>query len=530
MKTLLICHANEKIASAALPRWLSSFSDLAGIVVIEEPPSRLKTRIKREIQRSGYLRFLDVLAFRLHYKAFRAKQDAAWEEAELLQLEERYPAIPETTRILRTSSPNAPEVEAFLKELAPDVVVAFCKTILKPKIFTLPRCGVFVMHPGVCPEYRNAHGCFWAMAENDFDRVGMTLLKIDEGVDTGPVYGYYSYAFDPLAESHIVIQRRVVTENLDALAEKLQEINAGDAPTIDTTGRSSAVWGQPWLTAYWRVKRLAKRRRAPRAVSLLYHDAVEGGRFADSGFQSADADLYKFDIEELDRHFAAAEARTDATVGNVTTWLDGAEGQGAPLFLTFDDGGTSALTLIADRLEKRGWIGHFFVTGDRIGAPGFMNEDQIRQLRDRGHVIGSHSWSHPLLMGKLSRAELDAEWRQSCARLEEILGEPIHTASVPGGFYTRAVAEAAAAAGIRALFTSEPQKKTWMVDGCHVFGRYSLVNTMGAEMSGALSTAAHSPEQRRQYMKWNAKKAAKAVAGGAYLRARAAILAKRADG
>jgi methionyl-tRNA formyltransferase len=129
------------------------------------------------------------------------------------------------------------------------------------------------MHPGICPEYRNAHGCFWALANGDLERVGMTLLKIDAGIDTGPVYGYFTYPYDEVHDSHLVIQRRMMLENLDAIAQKLCDIHAGRAQPIDTSERSSAEWGQPWLTAYFRWKRQAshrarRRRRTPGLQSL----------------------------------------------------------------------------------------------------------------------------------------------------------------------------------------------------------------------------------------------------------------------
>jgi len=115
-----------------------------------------------------------------------------------------------------------------------------------------------VMHPGIVPEYRNSHGCFWALSNRELDKVGMTLLRIDEGVDTGPVYGYFSYAYDEVAESHSMIQKRVVFENLDAIRDKLLEIDRGEAKPIDTSGRVSGAWGQPWLTKYlkwkWRAR------------------------------------------------------------------------------------------------------------------------------------------------------------------------------------------------------------------------------------------------------------------------------------
>ena len=63
--------------------------------------------------------------------------------------------------------------------------------------------------------------------------------------------------------------------------------------------------------------------------------------------------------------------------------------------ITFDDGGVSALQTTADLLEKYGWRGVFFVTTDRIGTPTFLNADHVRELHRRGHVIGSHSCSHP---------------------------------------------------------------------------------------------------------------------------------------
>lgn len=258
MKTLLICHEDARLDGEGLARWLTSFSDLAGILMLRENKQRLRRRIRREVKRVGAARFLDVLAFRLHYKLFQAQRDQKWEEAKLEELRRAYPQPPDAP-VLLTNSPNSAEAEAFIKEAAPDIMIARCKTLLKEQIFSIPAKGTFVMHPGVCPEYRNAHGCFWALARGDGERVGMTLLRVDKGVDTGPVYGYYSYGFDELNESHNVIQHRVVLENLPALERKLVEIADGQAQPLSTNGRTSGTWGQPWLTSYLRWKRRAHR-------------------------------------------------------------------------------------------------------------------------------------------------------------------------------------------------------------------------------------------------------------------------------
>ncbi len=217
----------------------------------------MRARIKREIKRIGVVRFLDVLAFRLYYKLKLAAADAEKEEKLLRTLEAKYP--PHGAPELITPSPNSAEAQKFIGDAGPDIMIARCKTLLAERIFSIPKIGTFVMHPGVCPEYRNAHGCFWALAQRDMDRVGMTLLRIDKGVDTGPVFGYFTYPYDERNESHILIQDRVVFDNLDAIQKKLEEIYRGEAQTISTEGRSSAAWGQPWLTRYLAWKRAAAR-------------------------------------------------------------------------------------------------------------------------------------------------------------------------------------------------------------------------------------------------------------------------------
>jgi hypothetical protein len=250
MRTLLICHEGADLDREGLRRWLATFSESAGTVVIREPARRLRKRIAREIARVGLWRFIDVVAFRIFYRLFRAAGDRRWESRELDRLRSWFPEWPETPEIV-VASPNDADAERFVREQRPDLIIARCKTLLAERIFSVPALGTFVMHPGICPEYRNAHGCFWAIANGDRANVGMTLLRIDRGVDTGPVFGYFRIDPEP-GESHLVIQHRVVFDHLDAIRDKLLEIAAGTATPISTEGRPSAAWGQPWLSAYLR--------------------------------------------------------------------------------------------------------------------------------------------------------------------------------------------------------------------------------------------------------------------------------------
>jgi len=263
MRTLLICHEDASLDCEGLVRWLGSFSTVSGTVVIREPAARLRRRIRRELERVGPLRMLDVLAFRALHRLTSARADRRWIAGQLEQLRRRYPARPIAPELI-TPSPNSVEAERFIRDARPDIVIARCKTLLKESVFSIPTFGTFVMHPGICPDYRNAHGCFWAMAKGDHANVGMTLLRIDKGVDTGPVFGHFRIAADP-TESHVVVENRAVLEHLDGVKQVFLDIAAGRAQTVDTKGRLSATWGQPWLSAHLRMR--AALRETPRRVT-----------------------------------------------------------------------------------------------------------------------------------------------------------------------------------------------------------------------------------------------------------------------
>ena len=262
-----------------------------------------------------------------------------------------------------------------------------------------------------------------------------------------------------------------------------------------------------------------------RFTSLLFHDVVPDGRWQSSGFAGADADAYKMDSEEFRRHLKAVAhglRRTVATAGELLA----SKVADHPLLFTFDDGGVSALHT-ADLLDEFGWKGHFFITGGRIGTSGFLDAGQIQELYRRGHTIGSHSYTHPLRMALCSKAQLDDEWQRSGGVLSDIVGDPIRVASVPGGLYSRAVASSASKAGIRLLFNSEPVTQSHTVDRCLVLGRFSVMRGNSPGRSAAL-VAGDRQLLMREYLFWNTKKLGKAVLGSVWLKARVAVMERRA--
>ena len=153
-------------------------------------------------------------------------------------------------------------------------------------------------------------------------------------------------------------------------------------------------------------------------------------------------------------------------------------------------------------------------------CPGFLTRGDIRALRARGHVVGSHSCTHPLRMAGCSSQRIQDEWSRSVAALADILGERIDTASVPGGDHSPRVADAAAAAGVRVLFTSRPTIAVQVRDDLLVVGRFAVRRSTSPARAAAVAAGASTP-RLAQMLLWDLKAIGKAVAGPTYRRLRA---------
>jgi peptidoglycan/xylan/chitin deacetylase (PgdA/CDA1 family) len=250
---------------------------------------------------------------------------------------------------------------------------------------------------------------------------------------------------------------------------------------------------------------------------LIYHDVVDSDP-DESGFTGAGPARYKLARSAFTDHLDAIAAVTAAPPVS----LAAPRANGASWALTFDDGGASAL-VVGELLAQRGWVAHFFVTTGRVGTRGFLDAAGVRALAEMGHVIGSHSHTHPARMSALPPQRLLAEWRESGERIADLVGAPALIGSVPGGYYAPAVARAAAAAGLRVLCTSEPRQELGTVDGCTVLGRYAVLNATPARTAAALAAGRRLPRWRRRGA-WAARGVVKRAAGDAYPRVRARVL------
>ncbi len=125
---------------------------------------------------------------------------------------------------------------------------------------------------------------------------------------------------------------------------------------------------------------------------------------------------------------------------------------GNAMVLTFDDGPDPRYTPgILDTLARYGVRAVFFVCGEMATE----NRDLLRRMADEGHVIGNHTWTHPLIP-RLSRPALVSEIGRTSEVVQQTVGEAPVWFRAPFGAWNRAAFEIGAELGMEPL--------AWTVD------------------------------------------------------------------
>jgi methionyl-tRNA formyltransferase len=90
--------------------------------------------------------------------------------------------------VMQPSKIRTPEFLAWITDRRADValVLAYGR-ILPPTVLKAPVCGCLNLHASILPRYRGAAPINWAIVRGETE-TGMSLMQMDEGLDTGPVF------------------------------------------------------------------------------------------------------------------------------------------------------------------------------------------------------------------------------------------------------------------------------------------------------------------------------------------------------
>jgi peptidoglycan/xylan/chitin deacetylase (PgdA/CDA1 family) len=106
-----------------------------------------------------------------------------------------------------------------------------------------------------------------------------------------------------------------------------------------------------------------------------------------------------------------------------------------PIMLTFDDTDLSQFTTAQPELEKSGFKGVFFIMTVSLNRRGYMSSDQVKELSDKGNVIGSHTWDHHNVK-KYTAPDWIIQVEKPTIQLEKITGVKVKYFAFPFGLWS----------------------------------------------------------------------------------------------
>jgi peptidoglycan/xylan/chitin deacetylase (PgdA/CDA1 family) len=197
--------------------------------------------------------------------------------------------------------------------------------------------------------------------------------------------------------------------------------------------------------------------------------------------------------------------------GEADVWLTEAQffsvldvvGPRDDILITFDDGNVSDVENALPALRARGLRARFFVCAGRLGRAGFVNEDDVRELRSAGMSIGSHGMHH-VRWRKMSQSDIQCEIVEAKQVLEDALEAPVEEAACPFGAYDRRSLSALRDAGFKRVYSSDggpTSAKDWVVarNTVHRWDSAKSVEGMLTSSGGSVSLT---HKARRSIKRW----------------------------
>jgi methionyl-tRNA formyltransferase len=254
LRTVFIGSHNE--FDELLVDWLARRTDLRGVVWTSSTAWQRTLQGKldfarKRARRHGVRKAVDEAAFYLAFHKLLKRRDDEELRARVIEPYESPGGRPRWEGdAIRAENVNEPHVLSFLRERDPDLALAMCITnYFDQEIRSIPRHGVFLWHEGFTPEYKGLYSPFWAAHNLDFDRIGYTLLRMNDEYDAGQVFAQgRARDVDPRRHGHLYMGHKAIWDSLPDVERLFGELERGEAHAIDRTGAKAGMYTYPGLS------------------------------------------------------------------------------------------------------------------------------------------------------------------------------------------------------------------------------------------------------------------------------------------
>jgi len=153
----------------------------------------------------------------------------------------------------------------FFQRIAPEVVVIIAYgQIIPARLLEIPRLGWINLHASLLPRYRGAAPIAWAIAHGEA-RTGLTTMRIDAGLDTGPILLQREIEIGP-DETAPELTQRMAEAGPPLVVETLRKLASGEIIPVPQDHEQATFapmlkkehgridWGQTATQIYNRIR------------------------------------------------------------------------------------------------------------------------------------------------------------------------------------------------------------------------------------------------------------------------------------
>lgn len=220
-------------------------------VILEEPVAASEL-LKKRIKKLGWWKVAGQLLFQLSIAKVLKRTSRKRKEEILKEYGLENTIVPEN-KIIKVPSVNSAECIEALRKIKPELIIVCGTRIISKAVLESLPVKFMNIHAGITPKYRNVHGGYWALVNNDMENCGVTVHLVDEGIDTGTIIyqqkipvtkrdNFATYPVLQLAEGMLYLKRAIN----DFFENKL---------ILKKNNLESRLWYHPtiWQYIYYRI-------------------------------------------------------------------------------------------------------------------------------------------------------------------------------------------------------------------------------------------------------------------------------------
>jgi methionyl-tRNA formyltransferase len=244
---VVVLAGNDPVSNIVYHALAQSFAIDA---VIRETKPPVATFLRRRVKKLGLGRVLGQMLFVAGILPFVNCRSKHRRQEIIFSNRLDTSEIPQTC-LIEVPSVNSDATVTELQRLSPRVVIVNGTRIIQEKVLQCIDAVFLNIHAGITPMYRGVHGGYWALSSGDPLNCGVTVHKVDRGIDTGSIVAQVSICPSP-EDTFATYPLLQTASAIPLLQQAVRDALAGNLSVIPPRSQKSQLWTHPTAWEYLR--------------------------------------------------------------------------------------------------------------------------------------------------------------------------------------------------------------------------------------------------------------------------------------